>query len=198
MLYKYLPKKEFISTWLDGGIIPLKLASSFFSTERSKTQTPDENRIINLKTKLSDDDFNRSYKISTTTNLNIQISGNRIIKNGILVDDGSTNFKQKMIDGYVMSFSTKLSRQIANKFEMPFVIKITDLEKLKNTINAQISLPFSEGLCSYTSKIDRCVFLKGIDDEWQREYRFFWKVNNSSSNEVFIEIPKNIAKQVKI
>lgn len=203
--YKYLPKKEYISTWLDGGIIPLKLASSFYSIERDKTKTPDENQIRELKSKMSPDQFNKEYsrivQIGNLENLtearmNLNISGNKIILDNKVIDDGSTIYQSTMIDGYIMCFSCTLSSDIANKFDMPFVVEITDMNNLKKRINQELSLPFNEGLCEYTTSINRNVFLKGRDDKWQDEYRFFWQTDNNADQEIFVEIPKGIAKIV--
>jgi len=51
--YLYLTKVEWVDAWINGGEIPIALASTYFRKERDGIYTPDENQIHESPTDLT-------------------------------------------------------------------------------------------------------------------------------------------------
>jgi len=50
------------------------------------------------------------------------------------------------------------------------------------------------GDCIYTASNNRNPFLKNKEDDWQKEFRFFWQVSHPETKHV--NIPKGIALEM--
>ena len=131
--YLYLTRKEWVSTWENGGSIPIPIASRFLSHERSGTQTTDENRFhrssVDL-TKLP------GYKIGPdATIVGLNLVG--VTVNGVRQPDivGATCGTE---DGLIICLSNGLERSIAERLGKSACVEIFDAEALKECINAQV------------------------------------------------------------
>lgn len=199
-LYLYLTKREWSKTWIEGGTIPLNLASKYLSDNRSGINTPDENNqreLKNLDEKLlgligNMDDVPTKGKNSFKIDIGkISLDDKVVAKN--------VQYKRFFEDGYILSFSTKLEKSIMQKLGKEACVEILDFVKLFEHLNSQIEINGVHKKCEYTKGENRNVFLKSIKDEWQHEYRFYWKTNNNKiSNETIkLHILPNTAHLIK-
>lgn len=184
--YLYLEKTSWADTWIKGGNVPLKLASTYLSAERSGTSTPDENLIYD-----SPIDINSLSGICIGNVKNLTI--------GSFVIDGKFTPGVKDVsmyheDGVVLCLSNRFDLGICKKLGKSVCVKITDIDKLKQSLDRQIGLVGLAGACKYTDDHRRNHFLKSGRDRWQDEYRLFWKIKNS----VEVDIPAGIAELVDL
>ena len=70
-------------------------------------------------------------------------------------------------------------------------IRIVNIVKLRSVLDAAIGVKSVADEVRYTVTMQRDHFLKGREDQWQREYRFFWAVENPQVT--WVEIPAGIA-----
>jgi hypothetical protein len=187
--YLYLTSPKFVKTWVEGGNIPLALASHYVSTERQATYTPDETRIHSSPIDL------------TTLSPFIRIGPDSVLGNFTMT--GSTfdgvpqpdivNATYDLENGLILCFSNNLDRSIAEKLGKRACVEITDVEALKASIDEQLG---TEGLmkeCEYTESHERNTFLKSSADSWQDEFRIYWPIviNNAE-----VSIPGGLSKEV--
>ena len=187
-LYLYLEKIEFVSSWTEGGEIPLNLASKYKSDERIGIFTPDEVlqqhlenapiEAINALGKISGDARVRMF------NVTIQVGANQY-KN--------VNYYRGTEDALILCLSTKLDKNLAKKLNKTACIEITDLKKLIHEFSKQIGVTGISGLCEYTLTDNRNHFLKSVLDSWQEEFRIVWKGIRDSK---MVKVPKGIAKDI--
>ena len=192
-MYLYLERQEYVETWLNGGEIPLYMASKYKSSDRKGVNTPDEviqrqsegmfdqknfNKIINLE--------NAKGKIKIKIGL-VQL-GNEIIGENISINQ---NFE----DVLLFCVSTELSNLISRKLNKPYCVEIIDFQKLKSIMDKQIGIIGNNDICRYTKENNRNHFLKSKEDVWQKEYRIIWK---NIKGEKSITIPSGICKKAII
>ena len=168
-VFKYL-NVEHAESWLHGGSIPIFLASSYRSNERSGHLTPDENVQRSL-TNMPEYMFKRIARIgpNATAHLNFgtaQIGSDRF---------ENVKFNQVQEDGLVLCFSTKFSPSIAWRFQRNVCVRIVDPVGLLRIVDAQVGVEGLARECEYTKSFQRNHFLKSHEDSWQHEYRMFWK-----------------------
>lgn len=181
-LYLYLTEPEWASAWIDGGNVPFYVASTYKSDERSGTMTPDENLIdsstFDVVEKAPMAKFYGDHRGVLVTNCNF----------GAGIINGTIDRHYE--DGLVICTATKRSRYIAKRLGKKACVKINDISKLKRLVDEQTGVKGITGLCKYTSSHVRHHFLKSSDDDWQREYRLFWKgVTN-----IKVDIPPGMAE----
>ncbi|WP_413525340.1 hypothetical protein [Photobacterium phosphoreum] len=168
--YLYLTEVEWAHAWINGGYIPISLASSYLSDTRDGIYTPDENLIhdspIDLKS------------LSPLLHIadNAQVKGLTIINNtvdGIKIPDfvNASYFNE---DGLILSLCNEFSPEIATKMRKKCCVKIINIEKLRRVIDKQLGCKGRMDDCIYTDNHERNHFLKSIEDHWQNEYRLFW------------------------
>ncbi|CAG36444.1 unknown protein [Desulfotalea psychrophila LSv54] len=186
--FLYLTEVEWADTWVNGGGIPILLASSYLSEKREGIFTPDENLI-----------HKSSFPIPELRQFGIHIEGVQ----GLNMSNNSFNGRKMPElrnasyyheDGLILSFCDVFSVEIARKMGKKVCVKIFNIENLGKVIDKQVG---SKGImrnCKYTYDHQRNHFLKSKEDEWQREYRLFWKKEDS----VRVEIPTGTAELVTI
>ena len=90
--FVYLENEVYSNTWINGGKIPIKLASSYKSEERKANFTPDENLIYNTNHSLDIlKPFINIEESCSIKNININntfMNGKRIPEPFCLVDMG--------------------------------------------------------------------------------------------------------------
>lgn len=184
--YLYLTQKNWVSPWINGGVVPLYAANKYLSEERSGVFTPDEN-LIDTSThdiKKYSDFFSQDGTCSFT------------VKNSFLggVFHDHMHFEQKTENGLVLCLSNKKRARIALKLGKEACVKILDVELLKQHLDEQIGMTGIMKSCEYTNTHKRNHFLKSSLDAWQNEFRVFWPGVESLT----VTIPPGIAKEVKL
>lgn len=188
-MYLYLKKEEFKDTWLNGGIIPLKLASTYLSEERSEIYTPDEllqQSLRNVPAHVIEQIFGKSVN-----NAKLEIHGGSISLNGLTFNN--VHLKRHLEDSLILCLSTKLDKQIADRLGKKACVEIINLDKLNREISSQIGVTGIANKCDYTIFDDRNHFLKSVLDSWQEEFRIVWKGVEKS---VEVKIPKGVTRDV--
>lgn len=186
--YLYLTKQEWVTTWEQGGVVPISLASRYKSVKRSGTRTPDENVIhrspIDIRTL-------KSVGIHIEDVRGLNINGYR--HNGVAIPN-ITNAAFYNEDGLIQSFATKASAEIARRLGKAACVEIVDFDALKSAIDAQLGVVGIAKACAYTFDHQRNHFLKSIADIWQYEFRIFWPL----LEEGLVEIPPGISRRVRL
>jgi hypothetical protein len=186
--YLYLSEVEWSNTWINGGDIPISLASTYLNKDRDGILTPDENLIhkspVNLKGLGSSLHIAEGANVKGLTITNSSMDGVRIpniVKADYYVEDG-----------LILSFCNSLSSDVAKKLKKKACVKITNIEKLRKSIDKQLGIKGIMKKCEYTNDHQRNHFLKSVEDSWQDEYRIFWKY---PTNKV-VKIPSGLAEFV--
>lgn len=175
--FLYLTKKEFATAWVEGGTIPVSLASKYRSLERDGIYTPDEN-IARKLTGVPEDKFKRivdidESKLGKGSSVNVNI-GNFFEDDKLVGKD--IEYKAKFVDGYILSFSHTASEEVMEKFKDKEVcLEIFNLQELEDEISSQLNIKGIIDKCKYTDGKDRDVFLKSVHDSWQDELRIYWE-----------------------
>lgn len=181
--YLYLTEVEWANTWIHGGEIPVKLASTYLHHTREGIKTLDENLIhespVDLKS-LSPMVHLENVKNFTMTNS--FFNGQRV------PDIISANYYNE--DGLILSFCNNFSEEIARKLGKKACVKIVDLEKLRKRIDKQLGIKGVMKECRYTTDHQRNHFLKSTEDSWQDEYRIFWRYPKNK----IVLVPSGIAE----
>ncbi len=188
--YLYLTKLDWADNWINGKSIPISLASRYKSNVREGILTPDENRIHE-----SNFDLN---KLAPFINFTDGASCKNINLEGVIINGDELptvqDAKFYIEDGLILSFCNIESEEIARKLKKQVCVRIKDIDKLKKSFDNQIGFMSIMKSCEYTSKHQRNHFLKSNQDEWQNEFRLFWK----SLREENLTVPIGIAEIVKI
>lgn len=185
--YLYLTEEEWVNPWVNGGVIPVSLASKYLSNERYQTSTPDENLIHE-----SPVDLTRRPEISFSNGggaKGITLLGN-VYNGASLPDVAGANYYHE--DGLILSFSNTLSSHIANELGKSACVEIVDIHKLKSHIDTQLGCVGVMQKCKYTDDHQRNHFLKSEKDEWQDEFRMFWPIQQAAE----VVLPPGIGNKV--
>lgn len=185
--FLYLEYNDYANTWINGGSIPIKLASSYISNERQGKFTPDENTILTGST-----DFRKMPNIGSFKNATF-INSFYIDNNGIQ-EMNTLNSAYYKENGLILSFCNIFDKEIAVKLNKQACVEITNMKTLKQKIDEQLECEGIMQDCKYTNSHQRNHFLKGKEDGWQNEYRIFW--NKSDNDKIEVQIPKGTAKLV--
>lgn len=181
--FLYLTKHEWEEPWINGGEIPLFVASTYRSMDRGGTFTPDEN-IIDTST--------HSFSLlSNLFGLRDNFAGEIILEDCVCADGPIPNMhiKRKFEDGLVLCLANRRSRFIAKKLQKRSCVVIKDVDLLKNIIDEQIGFKGVMRECRYSKHHERDHFTKSFNDAWQDEFRMFWK----DAENINIRLPRGIA-----
>jgi hypothetical protein len=74
------------------------------------------------------------------------------------------------------------------------VVKILNIQELKQCIDKQIGAEGAMDACEYTSGPNRKHFLKSDTDAWQEEFRIFWQGLSERS----VILPDGIGELVQL
>ncbi|HFL2185762.1 TPA: hypothetical protein ACG3DQ_000740 [Pseudomonas putida] len=182
-LYLYLNEAWHAETWVNGGKVPINPASFYRSVEREGIYTPDENLIHKSEYDLTKLQQMAGIVLSNVKDFNMTgCTGYEP-----LPDICNADYYEE--DGLILSFSSRLSDEIAFKMKKKTCVRIISINSLKNCIDAQLGVVGQAKYCSYTSDHQRNHFLKSELDSWQAEYRLFWPL----ANKVEVDIPKGTA-----
>ncbi|EKA4470923.1 hypothetical protein AKH05_23045 [Vibrio parahaemolyticus] len=186
--YLYLTEVDWASNWINGGDVPISVASTYLSAERDGIYTPDENLIHDSSTDLK--------SLSPLIHLadGAQVRGLTVVDcsfNGKKVPD-IIDASYYTEDGLILSFCNEYSIDIAKRMGKKCCVKILNVEKLRKIIDKQLGRKGKMADCRYTTSHQRNHFLKSNDDSWQNEYRLFWDVTENK----IVRLPPGIAELV--
>jgi len=187
--YLYLTEVEWANSWVYGGKIPLKLASTYLNDKRDGTLTPDENLIHKSEFPINE---YQQYGILIKNSKDITITNS--FYNGQKVPNVH-NADYYREDGLILSFSNTYNKDIAIKLGKKSCVKINNMKRLKNIIDKQLQSVGQMRKCLYTNDHNRNHFLKSNLDLWQDEFRIFWDITKFKSIDVIL--PPNIATLIK-
>lgn len=196
--YVYIPREDWVSTWLDGGEIPIQPASLYrvgCESARQGKMTTDE--VLNHES---------SFPINKLKSLGLDLANIRdldIVGATFKTKDGSVKKLPDIVnasyyeqDGLVLCLSNTVSRLRSKKLgHRKFVVQINDIRTLFEVIDKQLGGGGQFGPCRYTQDHNRNAFLKSIRDSWQDEFRFFWPRDNPVT--AYVEIPKGLCTLVR-
>ena len=184
--FLYLTEREWADTWINGGSIPIKVASSYLSDSRNGIMTPDENLIHKSEVAIPS---LRQHGISIEGSKNITITNCH--SNGFRIPDiiNASYYKE---DGLILSFCNHFSKDTALRLNKKVCVKITSMKNLKRIIDKQLGCRGIMEECKYTNDHQRNHFLKFSEDAWQDEFRIFW----NTTKEKLVNIPIGTAELV--
>ena len=186
--YLYLTKVEWTSAWVEGGSIPLSLASKYKRMDRDGIYTPDENLIhestIDLRSLSPFISFGDTPNVKGFT-----FTGNMF--NGMPLPE-VRNASFYIEDGLIQSFCNVFDIGIAKRLGKEACVRVHDINKLRKYMDKRLGRRSQYGDCMYTSDHQRGHFLKSKDDAWQKEYRFFWPTRQECS----VLLPAGVAEVV--
>ncbi len=186
--YLYLTQIEWTSAWVNGGSIPLSMASKYKRMDRDGIYTPDENLIhesnINLRSLSPFFSFGDTPSVKDFTFIGNTLNGQP------LPDVRNAKFYTE--DGLVQSFCNVFDIEIAARFGKAACVRIHEIDKLRKYLDKRLGRRSRFGDCQYTHDHQRGHFLKSNDDAWQCEYRFFWP----SKQECTVVLPAGVAEIV--
>jgi hypothetical protein len=171
-LFLYLNQVWHVKAWVEGGVVPLNLASAYRSHERSGTRTPDENVVHDSPVDLRR--LNPRFKVGPDVR---DLSTKNVYVDGWVPDLEHVSYYEE--DGIVLCLclvphpfiAWRLGRKAA-------CVRILDVARLRDALDRQLECRSQIGPCEYTrSRHQRHHFLKGEEDAWQREFRLFWKTD---------------------
>jgi hypothetical protein len=168
-IFLYLTETEWAKTWIEGGEIPINLASSYRSESRDGIMTPDENLIHESAIPIPS---LKQHGFHFENVKNLTFTNN--FSNGVrLPDIHNANYYSE--DGLILSFCNHFCLITAEKLGKRACVKILDIEKTKKKLDKQLGCKGIMKSCQYTESHQRNHFLKSTEDQWQDEYRIFWK-----------------------
>ncbi|MND82464.1 hypothetical protein D3C80_742980 [compost metagenome] len=186
--YLYLSEKWHCKTWVSGGDIPIKLASTYLSNNREGIMTPDENLIHRSEFPIP---ALKMFGFEMHDVKGVNMSGNYY--NGMRIPD-ITNGMYYKEDGLILSFCNVFDPEIAKKLGKVACVEILDINNLARVINKRLKCKSVAGNCKYTRGHERDHFLKSFEDAWQQEYRLFWRANKNRA----VRLPSGLARIVEL
>lgn len=176
-VYLYLEKEEWADAWINGGEIPINLASKYKDSVRDGVMTPDENLNRNLQN-LDDEAFGQIAKINEQgigKNSKININIGTFVSDGVLKGE-NIKYTARYEDAYILSFSYTRSKALMERLGKTVCVEIKNLDKIRRQISSQIGLKGMVRRCEYTEDGNRHSYLKSTEDAWQDEVRIIWEV----------------------
>ncbi|MEZ6935890.1 hypothetical protein [Aeromonas sp. S19(2024)] len=186
--FLYLSEYSYCHPWVNGGSIPIFLASKYISTKRDGIYTPDENLIHEGEYPI-DKLKNHGFYFEEVRDLTMT----GCIGNGFRIPN-IRNANYYHDDGLILSFCNHFDPAIAKKLNKKACVEILSINKLKNHISRKLKQECIAKNCEYTENHERNHFLKSIEDSWQNEFRLFWKAEQNAT----VHIPKGIARIVRL
>lgn len=182
--YLYLSEEWHCEAWVNGGVIPIKLASTYLSNKRSGILTPDETLIHRSEFPVPRmKEFGMHFQnVKGITVKGCTYNGKKI--------PNITNAQYYNEDGLILSFCNIFSPDIARRLGKVACVEILDINKLQGIINKELGCKAFAGNCKYTKNHERNHFLKSTQDEWQQEYRLFWNITSNKE----VSLPQGLAR----
>lgn len=196
-VYLYLNEHWHADVWVNGGEVPIGLASDYKSDKRSGVLTIDENKILNSDVPLEVMAPVVSFGpgvIGCSQSGNVEViidGGGRVVRRREIPAAYDVDYYYD--DGLILSFSRTNSKALAKRFEKKnCCVSISNIYDLKFIIDEQIGCESTAKFCEYTKGHNRNHFLKSHEDSWQAEFRLFWPVREHKK----VVIPPGYARHV--
>lgn len=185
--FLYLNEVDFIATWVNGGRVPLSLASSYLSVEREGTLTPDECRELQCPT-----DPESAWDALRTVFIGASPETCQIQDLTIMdFHNGPTWLTDRREDGLILCLSNSFDiAGHANRYLKDACVRIPDVGALKEALDSSLGAVSQMKECKYTSGHNRGPFLKSYKDVWQDESRLYWKTIKQNTS---VELPPGLA-----
>lgn len=184
--FLYLTEPEWAIAWVEGGKIPINLAGSYLSDARDGIMTPDENLIHESAVPIPS---LRQHGFHFENVKNLAFTNN--YSNGVRLPD-LHNASYYSEDGLILSFCNHFDANTADRFGKRACVKIINIEKTRKKIDKQLGCKGFMKSCEYTESHQRNHFLKSTEDQWQDEYRIFWKRKIAK----WVNVPQGTAELV--
>lgn len=167
--FLYLNEIAHVATWVNGGPVPLNLASSYVSRERRGTNTPDELRELDCP------DPDGAWRIISSIFVGAT-PDNCDVNASIIGPQGFMPLKDRREDGLILCLSNSFDiEKQANRYRKDACVRILDVEALKRVLDDALGAESQMRSCDYTAGRNRNPFLKSVEDKWQDEFRLYWK-----------------------
>ncbi len=205
--YKYLEELSHAKAWVDGGEIPIKPAGSYLSLEREGIMTPDE--VLQLSapglpiTPIKD----RPGHFDIGGMVDVWVSGGDpcALRTGGRMTFENCTFNGVPVNGelfmkgedpLILCFTKADSaeKELADRMGKNFVVEITNLEKIKASIDRCLGVEGVFRDVLYTASGERNHFLKNDEDSWQQEFRIIW--HTITAEDCWVALPPGCAKIV--
>ena len=196
-LFKYLEREEFAETWVNGGIVPISLASTYRAVERNGNSTPDEV----LQQKFSGYGMPQLLQsgivgvapdfMGTATLHNVTFAGHPTLSRPLTVNG---SFRRAEEDGLVDCHATVLDRDLMRKLGKSCAVEVTKVEGLWDNFDEQIGHKSIRRPIRYVRGMERGHFAKSRCDSWQHEFRAVWVFPNCATVEV--SVPAGFCRRV--
>ncbi|MDR9768106.1 hypothetical protein RJP56_18760 [Shewanella baltica] len=184
--FLYLTEPDWAKSWIEGGEIPINLASSYLSDSREGIMTPDENLIHESAVPIPS---LRQHGYHFENVKNLTFTGN--YSNGVRLPD-LKNANYYTEDGLILSFCNHFDEKTAERFGKSACVRILNIDTTRKAIDKQIGCKGIMKSCEYTVSHQRNHFLKSIEDKWQDEFRIFWKSRKTK----WVKAPQGTAELV--
>lgn len=199
----FLGSEAFVAAWINGGSVPLNLASSYISNERSGVMTPDE--CLTHENSLGIDfggDVRMTFFPSPSSPYRhppgLYLASSANIKTSAGTWKGPGHYNGYYEDGLILCFSSNPSRKQMKRFGGKVAgVNIVDLALLKSCLDDQVGVISKFGRVRYTERSDRNPFLKSKLDEWQSEFRLYWKIVPKEVP-LWVSLPRSVARILDI
>lgn len=193
-IYVYLAEEKHVSNWVNGGVIPIGLASGYKATEFKGNKTPDENGIHESPVDL--DALREVGGIVLGGHIEDVTIRGHIGPGGQINSMHIPAARYGTEDGRVMCFSRTNSREIAMKLgDRKFCVRIDDIPRLKAILDECVGSPSEAGKCQYRDDFQRNPFVKRNDQAVLDEFRIYWK---NLLEERSFSLPPGIGVEVEI
>jgi hypothetical protein len=183
--FLYLNEIDHISAWVSGGGVPLKLASSYRSRERQGSRTPDECAERDCPTDPDEAWRGLSRVLVGATPDNCDVEDVK------LIGQGATWLTDRYEDGLILCLSNSFDiEKHANRYPKDACVRILDVDALRRALDEQLGVESEMRACEYTTGKNRGPFLKSVADDWQEEFRLYWKDIQEAKR---VELPAGLA-----
>ena len=189
----YLNDPAHCDAWVNGGRVPINPASTYLSNVRKGTRTPDENRQFRYKG-IPEALVNPNMgwvPFTVGDNTSARVSDVTIVTSERFDYIEQAELHSRIEDGLILSFSRERVPQWREEGKRACV-RIVNFYKLLASANRGLRQTCVHKGIDYTEKAERNHFLKSDEDQWQCEYRMFWKRRDPV--ETWIHIPPGIAE----
>lgn len=204
-VYLYLNSPTHAETWVRGGEVPIFPAQKYKTDYRDGIFTPDENlyqKITGNVHRLAHEEdghisIGKFIKFPVGRVESIELSNCEYYDektNTIVKLDGYA--KSLGFDSHILCFSDLLSKNLMLRLGKICVVKICNVNILNSYISEQIGEKGMVGKVNYTSGLNRNLFLKSEQDQWQSEVRMAWPF--MGPNPLYVKVPPETAKHVNI
>jgi hypothetical protein len=175
--FLYLTEPEWTRAWIDGGEIPINLASAYLSDSRDGIMTPDENLVHESAVPIPS---LRQHGFHFANVKNLTFTNN--YSNGARLPDlHNANYYSE--DGLILSFCNHFHVSTAERLGKRACVKIINIDRTRKKLDKQLGRKGIMKSCEYTESHQRNHFLKSTEDQWQDEYRIFWKRSGSKCHQ---------------